>query len=109
MGDRGGGGGGSNGSGNAAGFAGTGGGGTGRTRAGLYYPVTGFDQHGGGGGAGTYNSTAGAGGSGIIFIKIPSSITPTFTAGVSQTSSTSGGVKTITITAAGVSDTVTFS
>jgi hypothetical protein len=109
MGERGGGGGGSNGSSNAAGYGGVGGGGYGRMLAGNYTPVTGVAQHGGGGGAATYNSTAGAGGSGIIIIKIPSSITPTFTAGVTQTSSTSGGVKTITITAAGVNDTVTFS
>jgi hypothetical protein len=66
----------------------------------------------GGGGGGTsfnYYLGGGNGGSGIIIIKIPDTVTATFSAGVTQTTSTSGGFKIITVTAAGVSDTVTFS
>jgi hypothetical protein len=63
----------------------------------------------GGGGSGPSSTLSTSGGSGIIIIKIPAANTATFTAGVSQTSVTSGGFKTITITAAGVSDTVTLS
>jgi hypothetical protein len=44
-----------------------------------------------------------------VLLKIPDTKTATFSAGVTQTSSTAGGFKTYTITAAGVSDTVTFS
>jgi hypothetical protein len=65
---------------------------------------------GGGGGGSTNTRTAGSGGSGVIIIKIPDTINATFTGGVTQNSVTSGGFKTITITATTTtSETVTFS
>jgi hypothetical protein len=69
---------------------------------------------GGGGGGGTYSTgigagTGGTGGSGIVVIKIPDTRSAAFSGGVSQTSTTGGGFKIYTVTAAGVSDTVTFS
>ena len=67
---------------------------------------------GGGGGGDTLVPSGlrgGSGGSGIIILKIPDTVTATFSAGVTQTTSISGGFKIITITAAGLSDTVTFS
>ena len=66
---------------------------------------------GGGGGASwtTSSFTGGNGGSGLVVVKIPSTLTATFTGGVSQTNSTSGGFTTYVVTAAGLSDTVTFS
>lgn len=74
---------------------------------------TGAANRGGGGGGGTAvsagSSSGGSGGSGVIVIRIPSFVTATFSGGVTQTSSTSSGFTTYTITAAGVSDTVTFS
>jgi hypothetical protein len=57
------------------------------------------------GGAG---ATSGSGGSGIVILSIPEANTATFSGGVTQTSTTSGGRRIYTITAAGVSDTVTF-
>jgi hypothetical protein len=66
---------------------------------------------GGGGGAGYLSGAlnGGSGGSGVVIIKIPDTVTATFTAGVTQTTSTSGGLKTITITAtSNTSQTVTF-
>ena len=108
--DRGGGGGGSANSSGAAGFGGSGGGGTGSPGTNNLVGASGGAQQGGGGGGGLSSYGAGSGGSGIILIKIPSSITPTFTAGVTQSLfSNSGGIKIYSITAAGVSDTVTFS
>lgn len=65
----------------------------------------------GNGASGRGGSTTGAGasgGSGIILLKIPSGNSATFSAGVSQTSTTSGDFRIYRITAAGVSDTVTF-
>jgi hypothetical protein len=44
----------------------------------------------------------------VVIISIPDNRTATFSGGVSQTSTTSGGRTIYTITAAGVSDTVTF-
>jgi len=69
------------------------------------------DNYGGGGGgaSGSPSSVGGNGGSGIILIRIPSANTATFSGGVTQTSTTGGGYKIYTVTAAGVSDTVTFS
>lgn len=69
---------------------------------------------GGGGGGGNYTGPTstqcgGTGGSGVVIIKIPSANSATFSGGVSQSSSTSSGYKIYTITAAGTSDTVTFS
>jgi phage terminase large subunit-like protein len=42
-------------------------------------------------------------------LKIPDARSATFSGGVTQTNATSGGFKIYTITAAGLSDTVTFS
>ena len=50
------------------------------------------------------------GGSGVVVIKIPEANSASFSVGVSGTTPVvSGGFKIYTITAAGVSDTVTFS
>jgi hypothetical protein len=70
---------------------------------------------GGGGGGSAYNnagswSTGGAGGSGVVIIKIPEARTATFSGGVTQSSTTSGGFKIYTVTATSTtSETVTFS
>jgi len=45
----------------------------------------------------------------VVILKVADTYTATFSGGVTQTSSTSGGYTVYTITAAGVSDTVTFS
>jgi hypothetical protein len=64
---------------------------------------------GGGGGGGGNSANGGNGGSGIIIIKYPDIYTATFSGGVTQsTPAPSGGFKISTITAAGVSDTVSF-
>jgi hypothetical protein len=69
----------------------------------------------GGGGGGTGGDpgvkTSGAGGSGIVIIKIPDTITATFSAGVTSSLSTSvAGFKIYTVTATSTtSETVTFS
>lgn len=66
----------------------------------------------GSGGGGGYNYSAGnggAGGSGVIFLKVPAGYSASFTPGVTQTSATVGSYTIYTITAAGASDTVTFS
>ena len=68
-----------------------------------------------GGGAGgqsnLYGAQAGmAGGTGCVSIRIPSSLTATFSAGVTQANSSSGGFTTYDITATSTtSETVTFS
>jgi hypothetical protein len=50
-----------------------------------------------------------AGGSGVVILKYPDTITATFSGGVTQsTAAPAGGFKVSTITAAGVSDTVSF-
>jgi hypothetical protein len=63
---------------------------------------------GGGGGMSGYSTVGGSGGSGVVIIKYPATRTATFSAGVAQTTTTSGGYKVSVVTAAGVSDTVTF-
>lgn len=72
---------------------------------------TGAANTGGGAGASGYSSVNGVnGGSGVVIIKIPDTVTATFTGGVTQSSVTSGGFKTITVTATTTtSETVTFS
>jgi hypothetical protein len=49
------------------------------------------------------------GGSGIAILKYPNSYTATFSGGVTQSTTTSGSFKISTITAAGISDTVSWS
>ena len=65
----------------------------------------------GGGGGGSKGNVGGGstGGSGVIRIKTYSGFTATFTGGVTQTNSTTSGITTYVITAAGAADTVTFS
>jgi len=70
---------------------------------------------GGGGGGGAYTGgvhyTGGSGGSGVVILQIPNTLTATFSGGVTQTMSTAvSGYKTYTITATSTtSETVTFS
>jgi hypothetical protein len=54
------------------------------------------------------NQAGGSGGSGVVILKYPSTVTATFSGGVTQSTSTSGSFKISTVTAAGVSDTVSF-
>jgi hypothetical protein len=44
----------------------------------------------------------------VVILRYSSSFTATFSGGVTQTTATSGGFKISTITAAGVSDTVSW-
>jgi hypothetical protein len=44
----------------------------------------------------------------VIIIKYPDAYTATFSGGVTQSTATSGGYKISTVTAAGVSDTVSW-
>jgi hypothetical protein len=62
----------------------------------------------GGGAGGNFYSTGRTGGSGIIILKYPNTVTATFSGGVTQSTVTSGAFKISTITAAGVSDTVSW-
>ena len=68
---------------------------------------------GGGGGGGPQNLgtvVGGNGGSGVVIIRIPEARTATFSGGVTQSSTTSGGFKIYTVTATSTtSETVTFS
>jgi hypothetical protein len=65
---------------------------------------------GGGGGHGFGTSDGKAGGSGIVVIKIPDTRSASFSAGVTQTSSTAGGFTVFTVTATSTtSETVIFS
>jgi hypothetical protein len=64
---------------------------------------------GGGGGDKGASNPGGAGGSGVVILKYPDTFTATFSGGVTQTTGApSGGYKVSTITAAGVSDTVSW-
>ena len=63
---------------------------------------------GGGGGSPANSGFAENGGSGFIAISYPSSVTATFSAGVTSSTTTVGGYKITQVTAAGPSDTVTF-
>jgi hypothetical protein len=64
----------------------------------------------GGGGNGRISPTGGngSGGSGVVILKYPDSVTATFSGGVVQSTASAGGFKVSTITAAGVSDTVSW-
>jgi hypothetical protein len=85
-------------------------GGSGSTAA-----TNGATNRGGGGGGAIGGGTAalkngGNGGSGVVILKIPASNTATFSGGVTQTSTTSGGYTIYTVTATSTtSETVTFS
>jgi hypothetical protein len=73
--------------------------------------VAGTANTGNGGSGGYGNGATGfAGGSGVVILKFPSSLTATYSGGVTRTTSTSGGFKTDIITATSTtSETVTFS
>ena len=78
--------------------------------------VTGAQDTGTGGGGGGNTSAYGTnrpganGGSGVVIIKIPSANSATFSSGVTQSSTTSGGYKIYTVTATSTtSETVRFS
>ena len=80
---------------------------------GYYAGANGTDGLGGGAGSGTGSGTldkGGTGGSGVVILKIPDTITPVFSAGVVGTtpSLAVAGYKVYTITTAGLNDTVTF-
>ena len=65
---------------------------------------------GGGGRWANGNANGKNGGSGVVIIKTPDSVTATFSGGVTQTSTTSGGFKIYTVTATSTSsETVLFS
>jgi hypothetical protein len=105
-----GGGGAGGGSGSVTRTGGTGGGGT---WTGSTLTATAGTTNTGGGGCGggePDSDVGGSGGSGIVIIKIPDTFSATFSGGVTQTMSTAvSGFKVYTVTAAGGSDTVTFS
>jgi hypothetical protein len=64
----------------------------------------------GNGGSGAQNGfTGGAGGSGVVILKIPNNYSSAFSGGVTFSTGTTAGFNIFTVTAAGVSDTVTFS
>ena len=111
------GGGGGSGRDNALGaLGGNGGGGRGASvpvANGYYAGANGTNGLGGGAGSGTGAGTldkGGDGGDGVVILKIPNTHTPVFSAGVVGTtpSLAVAGFKVYTITAAGLSDTVTF-
>ncbi|MBL6771565.1 MAG: hypothetical protein ISQ22_09385, partial [Rhizobiales bacterium] len=92
----------------AGGAGGLGGGGTGGGGGGG--PTAGTPNTGGGGGAGGGSSTpSAAGGSGVVIIRVPSSVVAEFSAGVVYNYIPLDDFNVYEITAAGVSDTVTFS
>jgi hypothetical protein len=64
----------------------------------------------GGGGGGAGGTDGGAGGSGVVILKYADSFTATFSGGVTQTTDSVSvpNFKISTITAAGVSDTVSW-
>ena len=91
------------------GAAGLGGGGAGGGNA---AGTAGTANTGGGGGAGGGGSAAnvsGAGGSGVVIIRVPSTVVAEFSAGVVYNYIPTDDFNVYEITAAGVSDTVTFS
>jgi hypothetical protein len=89
------------------GSGGAGGGGAGGVGAG---GGTNGSSNTGGGGGGAGGSVSGSGGSGVVVIKIPSTKSATFSAGVTQSSATAGGFTVYTVTATSTtSETVTFS
>lgn len=90
------------------GKGGSGGGGNGGNNANGEAGVANFGG-GSGGNGGTGVTTSQNGGSGVVILKIPDTRSATFSGGVTQTLVTTGGYKIYRITAAGVSDTVTFS
>ena len=90
-----------------AGSGGAGGGGAGGTGGSGVNGTVNTGSGGGGSGAGAPGTPApGSGGSGIILIKYPDSLTPTIGVGLTSSTSSAGGFKTTTFTAG--TDTVIF-
>jgi hypothetical protein len=87
--------GGGGGAGNTNADGGLGGGGTGS----LTTWTSGTANTGGGGGANGTSGTSGAGGSGVVILKYPDSITLTIGAGLTSSTTTSGGFKITSFTA----------
>ena len=63
---------------------------------------------GGGGGAGSSNGLAGNGGSGVVIFRVPTSVSVSFSGGVTHTTETVGTKTAYIVTAAGPTDTVTI-
>jgi hypothetical protein len=95
------------GGGNPNGAGGLGGGGSAAATGGSGTVNTGSGGGGGSNLSSPYNG--GAGGSGVVIIRVPDTITATFSVGVTHTLHTLAGYNVYEVTAAGVSDTVTFS
>ena len=95
--------------GNGQGGLGGGGNGSGSGAGNGGYSGTNYYGAGGGGGSGA-GGTGGAGGHGVIILKIPNSVTATFSGGVTKTDHLSAisGYKVYKITSANSSQTVTF-
>jgi hypothetical protein len=93
---------------------GTGGGGNGALTANTS-GSSGSANTGGGGGGGNDGSpstgnSGGSGGSGVVILRYPDAYTATFSGGVTQTTSSSGGFKVSIVTATSTtSETVSFS
>lgn len=100
-----------------AGAGGTGGGGAGGTNTGAGTAGTANTGGGGGGGGGTdatspYYGHGGNGGSGVVIFRVPSTVTVTFSGGVTYTEDTATvpGTNIVSVTATStISETVTFS
>lgn len=91
------------------GIGGSGGGGEGGpTSTGFSGLVNSGSGGGGGGSTGSAAGAGGLGGSGVVILRYPSYLTPTFSPGVTQTTSTVGDNNVSVITAAGPTDTVFF-
>ena len=84
---------------------GLGGGGNGGTTT--FLAGNGVDFTGGGGGGGA-SGVGGNGGSGVVIIRYNNEITASITNGVTALEEVDGNEKILTVTAAGISDTITF-
>jgi len=104
----GGGGGGVYSAGYSGGSGGSGGGGNGGVSSQLAPTNGAVSTGGGGGGVGQNHFPGSSGGSGSVILIYPDAFTPTFTAGVTSSTTSASGYKKTEVTAAGPSDTVTF-
>ena len=68
----------------------------------------GANTGGGGGGMAVTVGGSGAGGSGIVILSVPNTFTASFSAGVTRTQLSVGSNLVWRVTAAGLTDTVTF-
>jgi collagen type VII alpha len=100
-----GGGGGGGARGGTAGAGGAGGGGAGGRNTGSVAPVAGTVNTGGGGGGAGHTAGA-AGGSGVVILRVPDSVTATFSGGITSSSITDGSFTVYSVTAG--TGTVTF-